>query len=140
MAEAAALLAKRLFDKLPPAAQKAGGLPAVLQPRYVEGIWKPPLLPARFVAKLRKGVLMEGLEWPWEKPRAPLKEVKCKGHKREARRDARLAAVKQKMDNLDKIIADFKASKVYKPKTPLDFRLDNLLLSPTQKRLKYTRK
>eukprot|EP00238_Polyblepharides_amylifera_P000422 CAMPEP_0196572684 /NCGR_PEP_ID=MMETSP1081-20130531/2682_1 /TAXON_ID=36882 /ORGANISM="Pyramimonas amylifera, Strain CCMP720" /LENGTH=145 /DNA_ID=CAMNT_0041890077 /DNA_START=60 /DNA_END=497 /DNA_ORIENTATION=- len=137
--EAAKKIAEELFKQLPKVAQKCGGLPQAMLPSLspATGHWRPPLLGARAVAKLRKDVLLSGREWPWEQERttSPYK-TRMKGHKRERESLKKQEKIAANMAKMDSIIADFRANLKVKAKNEQESMMEKILMNPTEIRKK----
>lgn len=65
---------------------------SMTKPTCVDGVWRPPYLRPRKVARLRKIAAIEGLEFPMPLPPYPRQQIRWKpnkGRKWERERDAR---------------------------------------------------
>eukprot|EP00887_Chlorella_sp_A99_P001232 scaffold14.g1232.t1 len=113
---------------------------AALKPRQVGEVWHKASISAKRAAKLRKEALLAGREWPFDAPEEGKPhpyDRKLKGHKWDKTKEARQAAIQEKLAGMDERIAAHRAARRdYLQGVSL---LDRLLLTPKQIREK-TRK
>lgn len=103
---------------------------AALLPQKVNGVWHKAAVSPLAAARLRKQAILEGREWPHDKPATEKKPVWCKGKKHDKQKVHRLANIQKNMEDMPKRVEQYRESLKMKD-IPL---LDRLLM--TTKELK----
>mmetsp|Transcript_22495 Transcript_22495/g.35208 ORF Transcript_22495/g.35208 Transcript_22495/m.35208 type:complete len:138 (+) Transcript_22495:111-524(+) len=110
--------ASRPFRSL---AEKLAMLPAAAKPTKVtvqgREAWRKPTFSRRQLADMKKECLLQGVKWPMEeKPPLPpgesyyeRKVFRCKGHKDERDKPARMKDIETKLANMPKRIEEWRA-------------------------------
>ncbi|KAI3437914.1 hypothetical protein D9Q98_000359 [Chlorella vulgaris] len=110
------------------------GEAAIKWQRTQSGVWRKPAISAKNLARLRRETLLEGGEWPYEKPVVETKRRKPKGHKHDREKPQREAAIQKKLEVVDERIAEYRKSQHEAMREAS--LMDRVLLTPKQIRLK----
>lgn len=107
-----------------------------LQPTKVGDIWHKPAISAKNAAKLRAQTISEGGDWQFGQisPRSGFQQ-KTKGHKHDKVAAARQEDIQKNLDGMAERIQKYRDSRKLKEAS----MLDQLLLTPKQRRLKQYR-
>lgn len=90
------------------------------KPQKVNGVWRKAVLSPLAAARLRKQYILEGREWPYEKPPSEPKPIKCKGHKHDKLKAQRVATIEKNMEEMPQRIAAYRESRKLKDVSLLD--------------------
>ncbi|DBA94287.1 hypothetical protein WJX77_010574 [Trebouxia sp. C0004] len=106
------------------------------QPLKIGEIWHKPAISAKNFAKLRRQTVAEGREWEFDQtsPRAGYQR-KPKGHKHDKLAALRQDEIQKNLDGMAERIQTYRDSRKLKEASILD----QLLLTPKQRRLKQYR-
>ena len=91
-------------------------LTEMMKPKQVDGKWRKPELSRRVIAKVRKAWLLDGKEWPFDKPRTnyggwaieDLPPVKQKGKKVDRLKVERQKHIDERMKLMPKLIEEYR--------------------------------